>query len=58
MGRDFLEKYKILMELNRKAIFAEKISDIEREEAISILFSRTQRAKRKQARAWLVASRE
>ena len=53
-----MEKYKILMELNRKAIFAEKISDIEREEAISILFSRTQRAKRKQARAWLVASRE
>ncbi|MBD5103884.1 MAG: hypothetical protein HDT47_03360 [Ruminococcaceae bacterium] len=32
-----MEKYKILMEINRKAIFAEEISDIEKEKAVSVL---------------------
>lgn len=34
-----MEKYKILMEINRKSIFAEEISDIEKEEAVSILLN-------------------
>lgn len=34
-----MEKYKTLMELNRKAIFGEKISDTEKEEAVSLFFS-------------------
>lgn len=34
-----MEKYKILMEINRKAIFAEEISDIEKEEALSVLLN-------------------
>lgn len=34
-----MEKYKILMEINRKAIFAEEIPDIEKEEAVSVLLN-------------------
>lgn len=34
-----MEKYKILMEINRKAIFAEEISDTEKETAVSILLN-------------------
>lgn len=34
-----MEKYKILMEINRKAIFAEEISDIEKEGAVSALLN-------------------
>lgn len=34
-----MEKYQILMEMNRKAIFAEKISDMEKERTVSILLS-------------------
>lgn len=34
-----MEKYKTLMELNRKAIFGEKISDTEKEEAVSLFLS-------------------
>lgn len=34
-----MEKYKILMEINRKAIFAEEISDREKEEAVLILLN-------------------
>lgn len=36
-----MEKYKILMEINRKAVFEEKISDSEKEEAVSILLNGT-----------------
>ena len=32
-----MEKYKILIDINRKAIFEEEISDYEKEEAVSIL---------------------
>ncbi|MDE7278107.1 MAG: hypothetical protein K2N26_00035, partial [Oscillospiraceae bacterium] len=34
-----MEKYKILMEINKKAIFAEEISDAEKEEAVSVLLN-------------------
>lgn len=34
-----MEKYKILTEINRKTIFAEEISDIEKEEAVSALLN-------------------
>ena len=34
-----MEKYKILMEINKKAIFAEEISDTEKEEAVSVLLN-------------------
>ena len=34
-----MEKYKILMQINRKAIFAEEISDAEKEEAVSVLLN-------------------
>lgn len=36
-----MEKYKILMELNRKMIFGEEISDAEKEEAVSVFLSGT-----------------
>ena len=34
-----MEKYKILMEMNRKIVFGEEISDTEKEEAVSILLN-------------------
>ncbi|MDE6763150.1 MAG: hypothetical protein K2J73_05680 [Oscillospiraceae bacterium] len=34
-----MEKYKILMEINKKAIFAEEISDAEKEKAVSVLLN-------------------
>lgn len=34
-----MEKYRILMEMNRKAIFSEEISDSEKEEAVSDLLN-------------------
>lgn len=34
-----MEKYKILMEINRKAVFEEEISDSDKEEAISVLLN-------------------
>ena len=34
-----MEKYKILMEINRKAVFAEEISDVEKEETVSVLLN-------------------
>lgn len=34
-----MEKYKILMEMNRKAVFEEEISDSEKEEAVSIFLN-------------------
>ncbi len=35
----YLENYKVLTEINRKEIFAEEISDIEKQEAVSVLLS-------------------
>lgn len=35
----YLENYRILMEINRKAIFAESISDLEKRKAVSILLN-------------------
>lgn len=35
----YLEKYKILMELNRKIILGEKISDVEKREAVSVFLN-------------------
>ncbi len=37
----YMEKYKILMELNRKMIFGEEISDAEKREAVSIFLNGT-----------------
>ena len=34
-----MEKYKILMEMNRKMVFGEEITDAEKEEAVSVLLS-------------------
>ncbi|MDE6725533.1 MAG: hypothetical protein K2J79_08000, partial [Ruminiclostridium sp.] len=34
-----MEKYQILMEMNRKALFAEEISDIEKEKAVSVFLN-------------------
>ncbi len=34
-----MEKYKILMEINRKLVFGEEIQDREKEECISILLN-------------------
>lgn len=34
-----MEKYRILMEMNRKAIFSEEISDLEKEKAVSGLLN-------------------